>query len=257
MQKQVDKGLTKGVMKDQQRVDKVNVSKDAAANSLSDNQAESTALKALMQNANISSYRALATQSGVSRWQVQQLRSGHIDQMRLAVLAQLAAALQISVTGLIANLGRESGIDASFNPSAPASSSDSQRMLQQEYQRLQQQMAQQVAMARSQVQIEALQTLENWLTQWPTIAKRAIENPELSAAKFLPFIRPVEQLMAEWGVVAIAAVDDEIPYNPQLHQLLGGMAETGELVKVTHSGSQYQGKLLHRAKVKPLNSNLI
>jgi DNA-binding Xre family transcriptional regulator len=205
-----------------------------------------------MQNANIASYRALAMQAAVSRWQVQQLRSGRLGQMRLSVLAKLATALQVSVAELLSKLGSESDLLAQ---SPPAPSLASQQQLQQEYQRLQQQMAQQVAMARSQVQLEALQTIETWLTQWPTIAKRAQERPELSAAKILTFIRPVEQLMAEWGVVAIAPVDAQVPYEPQLHQLTDGTAKPGDFVKVTHSGSQHQGKLLHRAKVKPLDSN--
>jgi hypothetical protein len=126
----------------------------------------------------------------------------------------------------------------------------------QAYHRLQVQMAQQMEAVRSQVQSEALQTLETWLIQWPTIAKRAQEKGEaLSAAKILAFVRPVEQLMMEWGVEAIAPVDAEVTYDPQFHELSKGTAAVGDRVKVTHSGSQYQGKLLHRAKVKPLDSS--
>ncbi|MGI8935562.1 MAG: helix-turn-helix domain-containing protein [Phormidesmis sp.] len=206
-------------------------------------------LKALMQRAKVSSYRALATQSGVSRWQIQQLRSGNIAQMRLGVVAQLAAALEIPLNTLLSEFGLT---NTHQTASASNSVAQSQQLiaLQKEYQRLQEQMAQQVALARSQTQIDALQKLESWLVQWPTIAKRAQEREELPAAKLLPFIRPVEQLMAEWGVEAIAPVDATLPYDPQYHQLIGGTAEPGALVRVTHSGHQYQGKLLHRAKVK-------
>jgi hypothetical protein len=90
--------------------------------------------------------------------------------------------------------------------------------------------------------------------QWPTLAKRAQERGDaLSAVKLLPFVRPVEQLMAEWGVEAIAPIDAEVSYDPQFHELSRGTATVGEQVKVTHSGSRYQGKLLHRVKVKPLD----
>ncbi|MGB3294263.1 MAG: hypothetical protein WBB01_14845, partial [Phormidesmis sp.] len=126
--------------------------------------------------------------------------------------------------------------------------------LQQEYQRLRSQLSQQTEAARQQVQAEALQTLESWLVQWPTVAKRAAQRPDLPAAKVIPLVRPVEQLMAEWAVEAIAPVDAEVPYDPQQHQLIGGSVDPGILVRVTHSGQRYQGKLLHRVKVKPINS---
>jgi DNA-binding Xre family transcriptional regulator len=199
----------------------------------------------LMQQANIGSYRALATQSQVSRWQVQQLRSGNLRQMRLAVIIQLADVLKVSVSELLSQFG--GGYSGSEDQGAEAS-------LRQEYQRLQAEAAQVGEKVRSQVQTEALQTLETWLVQWPTLAKRAQERGDaLSAVKLLPFVRPVEQLMAEWGVEAIAPIDAEVSYDPQFHELSRGTATVGEQVKVTHSGSRYQGKLLHRVKVKPLD----
>lgn len=202
-----------------------------------------------MQRVNIPSYRALASHAGVSRWQVKQLRSGNIGQMRLAVLTQLANALEVSLSALLSKFAPE--IDPAIDRAQPASPAQSQQLadLHREYQRLQAQITQQVELARSQTQTDALQTLETWLVQWPTIVKRA-QARELPAVKLLPFIRPVEQLMAEWGVEAIAPVDAAVPYDPQQHQLIGGTAEPGALVRVTHSGHRHQGKLLHRAKVK-------
>ncbi len=211
-----------------------------------------------MQQANISSYRALALQAGVSRWQVQQLRIGNVGQMRLAALSQLAIALNLSLSALIAEFDPTGDRPQPSPQPAPQLSKHSPLTqladLQQEYQRLQQQQATQMAAVRSQVQIDALQTLESWLMQWPTIAHRAQMNPDLSAVKILPFIRPIHQLMAEWGVELIASIDAQVAYDPQIHQITQGTANPGELVCVTHSGYQYQGKLLHRAKVKPLDS---
>ncbi len=234
-------------------------------------------LKALMQRANIASYRALATQATVSRWQVQQLRAGNIDQMRLGVLVHLAEVLKISVSDLLQAFGvqgevvQDAGVAEDNTPevgvSAGGASAGGQSLskaaeegsqseqlvsLKQEYQRLQGQVAQQVAEGRSQLQSEALQTLETWLIQWPTIAQRAKDNETLAAVKILPFVKPVEQLMVVWGVEAIAPVDDQVPYDPQRHQLMGGIAEPGTMVQVTHSGVQQQGRLIHRAKVKLL-----
>ncbi|MGC1308489.1 MAG: helix-turn-helix transcriptional regulator [Phormidesmis sp.] len=181
-------------------------------------------LKALMQQANIASYRALAQTANVSRWQIQQLRGGKVEQMRVAVLAQVAEALQISLAEILRQFGRSLGSED------PVDHAD-------------------------RIKTDALQVLETWLVQWPTIVKRAEDKGEaLPAVKILPFVRPVALLMREWQVEAIAPVDAQIPYDPRLHQLIdGNMAEAGALVRVTHSGCLYQGKLLHRAKVKLLS----
>jgi DNA-binding Xre family transcriptional regulator len=206
-------------------------------------------LRSHMQRANIASYRALATQSQVSRWQVQQLRAGQLPQMRLAVIAQMADALKVSLGELLGQFG-----SSDLGSDLGSQDQQAEAALRQEYQRLQAEAGQVREVVRSQVQTEALQTLETWLVQWPTIAKRAQERGDaLSAVKLLPFVRPVEQLMAEWGVEAIAPIDAEVSYDPQFHQLSQGTATVGERVAVTHSGSRYQGKLLHRAKVKPLD----
>ena len=209
-----------------------------------------------MQQANIDSYRALALQAGVSRWQVQQLRLGKIGKMRVEALDKIAIALNLPVSALLTDFDRTEPdlTDDRLQPSENSLLTRQLAELQREYQRLQQQQAEQIAAVRSQVQIDALQTLESWLIQWPTIAHKAQTNADLAAVKTLPFIKPIHQLMAEWGVEAIAPIDAQIPYDPQIHQITKGTANSGELVCVTHSGCRYQGKLLHRAKVKPFDS---
>ena len=188
-------------------------------------------LQALMQAVAIPSYRALATKAGISRWQIQQIRSGNISKLRLETLIKLSDALEIPLATLLNHFLPDSAAtpaDKTPQPTQlPAPSTTAET-----------------------VQSEALQTLETWLIQWPTIAKRAQDRPDLPAAKLIPFIRPVEQLMHEWGVEPIATVDAQIPFNPQKHQLTQGTANPGDLVTVTHTGHTQNGKLLHRAKVK-------
>lgn len=223
-------------------------------------------LKTLMKRAEIHSYRVLATLAGVSRWQVQQLRAGNVETMRVSVLMRFAEVLQVDLPDLLSQFGvdvwrRDGGEDNS--PAQASIQTDAQQIeaqqveaqqvkaLQLEYQRLQQQSAQQLEAARSQFQSESLRALETWLVQWPTIAKRAQQRgADLPTEKILPFVRPVESLVAAWGVEAIAPVDSQVPYDPQYHQLVGATAALGELVTVTHSGAMHHGKLLHRAKVK-------
>lgn len=194
-------------------------------------------LRSLMQAANIASYSALSRKAEVSRWQIQQLRSGKTDNMRVATLGQIAAALAVSLTDLLQSFSdlemSEPVSSKSVKPGVDISKSEPNQ--------------------HHSMQTQALQTLETWLTQWPTIAKRAQEKgDELPAAKILPFVRPVEQLMAEWGVEPIATIDAQIPYEPRYHQLTKGTAAPGDLVQVTHTGHLHHGKLLHRAKVKPV-----
>ena len=183
-------------------------------------------LRDLMQAADIPSYRLLAERADVSRWQIQQLRKGHIQKMRLVTLIQIAAALGISFTDLYAHFEPGQSEDP---PKHHSKTNDVDRL-----------------------QTEALQTLESWLVQWPTIVKRAQDHPDLLATKILPLVRPVEQLMSEWSVEPIAAVDDQIAYDPTRHQLTAGDADPGDWVRVTHTGTTHQGRLLHRARVKSI-----
>ena len=95
--------------------------------------------------------------------------------------------------------------------------------------------------------------MESWLLQWPTAAQKARENQHLAAVKLLPLLRPIEQLLQQWGVEAIAPVGAELPYEPQLHQLMEGTAQPGETVKVRYTGYRQADKLLYRAKVSPIS----
>ena len=196
------------------------------------------ALRSLMQTAQIHSYQALATKAGVSRRQIQQLRTGNGHKMRLSALTQLANALEVSLIDLIQTF------------QLCANDSSNQRQTEQHADTLTSQSTDERISA---LQTDALQTIETWLVQWPTIAKRAVEKGDaLSAAKILPFLRPVEALMREWDVQPIATIDSQIPYDPQYHQLTQGNANPGDLVHVTHAGQTHRCKLLHRAKVKPM-----
>jgi molecular chaperone GrpE (heat shock protein) len=96
--------------------------------------------------------------------------------------------------------------------------------------------------------------LESWLVQWPTAAYAAQQNQQLPAVRLLPLVRPVEQLLQQWGVEAIASVGSELAYDPHLHQLMEGTAQPGELVRVRYTGYRIGEKLLYRAKVSPIGN---
>ena len=103
-------------------------------------------------------------------------------------------------------------------------------------------------------QQSSLQVIESWLLQCPTAAYAAQQNQQLPAVRLLPLVRPLEQLLQEWGVEAIASVGAEIPYDPHLHQLMEGTAQPGEAVRVRYIGYRQSEKLLYRAKVSPVGN---
>ncbi len=195
----------------------------------------------LMQQANIPSFKQLTRLAGVSEWQVRQLRQGNLAKMRVENLEKLAKALQISLTKLIGE----------FSPDL--SDRHPEIDWKRECDRLQQQLEGQQEDLIQDFQRECLQIIESWLLQWPTVVNAVQNNPQLPAIRLLPLIKPIETLIEQWGLEAIAAVGEEIAYDPQWHQLMEGSAEVGETVKVRYVGYRdREKKLLYRAKVSKI-----
>ncbi|MBW4556526.1 MAG: nucleotide exchange factor GrpE [Trichormus sp. ATA11-4-KO1] len=195
-------------------------------------------LQNLMQQVGISSFKALSRAAGISERQILRLRQGKLEHMRVEVLLKLSSVLQISLSELI----------TTFSPH-PTTDAD----LKTEYQRSLLQLEQQQEVLQQQFQQSSLQLLESLLLQWPTAAQKAQENPQLAAIKIVPLVqKPLEKLLQAWGVQAIAPVGAEVPYNPQLHQLMEGTAQPGETVKIRYIGYLQGEKLLYRAKVSPI-----
>ncbi|MFN6539867.1 MAG: nucleotide exchange factor GrpE [Nostoc sp. EkiNYC01] len=208
-------------------------------------------LQNLMQRVGISSFKALSRAAGVSERQILRLRQGRLEQMRVDVLLKLSPVLQMSLSELVATF---SNVELLQNTAA-----NNQELLQEianlkiEYDRLQLQLEQQREISLQELQQSTLQLLESLLLQWPTAAQKAQENPQLAAVKILPLVqKPLEKLLQGWGVEAIASVGAEVPYDPQLHQLMEGTAQPGEIVKVRYTGYLQGDKLLYRAKVSPV-----
>lgn len=208
-------------------------------------------LQQLMQQVGVSSFKALSREAGVSERQVRRLRQGQVGQMRVETLLKLSQTLQVSMSELLATFSSVSTLPVSQVDKEEASSLAA---LRQEYQRLQQQMEQQRETLMQEFQQLSLQVLEPWLVQWPTAAYAAQQNQQLPAVRLLPLVRPVEHLLQEWRVEAIASVGSELPYDPQWHQLMEGTAQPGELVRVRYTGYRVGEKLLYRAKVSPVGN---
>jgi DNA-binding Xre family transcriptional regulator len=206
-------------------------------------------LQQLMQQVGLRSLRELSRQSGVSRWQVQQLREGKALQMRGESLLKLCAALQVSLHDLVSQFAAvELTPQERQEPKDGTGKIDS---YQAEYQRLKTEMGQQREVLMQEFQQSGLQILESWLKQWPKAVYAAQQNPQLLAVNLLPLMRPVEELVKQWGVEAIAPVGSQVAYDPRWHQLTQGTAEPGAMVTVKSPGYRQGDRLLYRTEVSP------
>ncbi|MEX0272087.1 nucleotide exchange factor GrpE [Leptolyngbyaceae cyanobacterium UHCC 1019] len=203
-------------------------------------------LKLLMQPAGLVSFKGLSQLAGVSNKQIRKLRQGHIGQMQVATVQKLAETLQVSFVELVSTF---SEISVTLAPSSQSPNPSDIADLQQEYDRLQRQLNQQKEILGQEFQQSSLQVLESLLLQLPTAAYAAQQNPQLSAVKLLPLLRPIDTLLQQWEIEAIAQVGAEIPYDPQQHQLMEGVAATGDRVRVRYVGYRQGDRLLYRAKV--------
>lgn len=199
----------------------------------------------LMKKAGYSSLVELATKAGVSELQLIRLKQGLVLQTRVEILLKISEALKISLTELLDNFAPDS------IPNEKESNSHKQGITE-EFKRLQREMAEQREIITQELQQRSIEILETWLIQWPTVVAKVKENPQIEAFKLLPLVRPIDNLMREWGLRSIGRVGDKIPYDPKVHQIMEGSAQPGDLVLVRYIGYRQRDKLLYRAKVSPL-----
>lgn len=207
-------------------------------------------LQNLMQQVGISDINELSEIAKISRLQLIRIQQGLILNVSLGAIAKIAQALNISVDNLLSTFVEEHPV----NSQTVVSTDNSEALMacRQEYQKLQQEMTQLESNLMNKLQQESLEAIEPWLLQWPTAVAVVEKNPQLPATKLLPLVEPVAQLMNHWNVATIATVGEELAYDPQNHQLMKGVAQPGEMVKVRYVGYKQGDKLLYKAKVSPI-----
>jgi transcriptional regulator with XRE-family HTH domain len=183
--------------------------------------------------ASIASVRSLSRLSGVSRRQIEKLRSGETHLLSVHHAIQLAKILNISLSELLQLENTPPSVHA-------------------EYQRLKAEMVEVRSQAFQSFQAETLNTLEPLLLQWPTAAYAAQNNPTAPAIRLLPLLKPLERLLQSWQIETIGTVGQVVPYAPQRHQWTGDTAppEMNHPVQISHVGYRQADKLLYRAKVR-------
>lgn len=202
-------------------------------------------LRQYMQIASISSFQLLSERAGVSRRAIDTLRKGNAATLKYADLAKIAEILQIELKELIAKFINYD------SPTHGESAGHTIDALREEYQRLQQMIANQQQELRSQFERETIQQLETLLLQLPSAAYAVQNNPDMLAKNILPLLRPIDVLLQKWGITAIGSVGEEVTYDPQKHQLMEGIddIEQGDLAIVRYVGYMQGEKLLYRARV--------
>lgn len=235
-------------------------------------------LQQLMQNAGISDMQELSNITQVSELQLIKLQYGLLLKLPLELTLNVASALKISVQQFIQtftsspiNFVSESQNNHETVKALELLEQEHQLLqqqfeqqkaalaelesLKQEYQRLQKQLEEQKESLNQEFQQESLRMLESWLLQWPTAIAIVKKNPQLPAERILPLMKPVEQLVQKWELTEIAMVGEEVTYNPRQHELIKGIAEIGDRVKVRYVGYKQGDKLLYRAKVSAIEEN--
>jgi molecular chaperone GrpE (heat shock protein) len=204
-------------------------------------------LREQMTAVGISSLRALADQSSVSRHQIERLRRGEAQLLNLRDALQLAQSLQLTLPMLLKQFSEARLETEAFG----AASSD----LRAEYQRLSEKLAQVKSQLQQEFQADVLNILEPLLLQWPTAAHAAQQNPAAPAVRLLPLLLPIEKLLEGWQIERIGTVGETVSFQPQLHQWNAQTPppESAEPVRVSHVGYRQGDRLLYRAKVKPTN----
>ena len=212
-------------------------------------------LRVLLEKAGLKNCQELSKITGISQWQLTRLQYGLMHRMPLENILNIASALNISLEQLITTFVPESKYPGNWQPQAVTQEATRDSVREnQEYQRLQKTIEQQKETLELEFRNASLQAIESWLLQWPTAVAAIGKNPELPAERLLLLIKPIEELVAHWGVEAIYSVGEKLPYDPQWHELMKGDANPGDMVQVRYVGYKQGDKILYKAKVSALNN---
>ncbi len=215
-------------------------------------------LKDWMATVGLPSYRALAKVSDVPRSQINRLRAGQAEELSVRAAGAIAQSLRCSLSTLMAQFSAVFPLEGvprgqGEHPLDPSATDAKLAALRQECLRLQGQLDAAQEQAEQAVRQEVLQDLESLLLLWPTAAHAARQNPTAPALKLMPLLRPLEQLLARWGITAIETVGETTHFDPTQHQWADPHIEApapGGRVRVTHVGYRQGEQLLYRAKVR-------
>ncbi len=133
--------------------------------------------------------------------------------------------------------GRSATLEADFS------------LLQQECQRLHQDLETQPTQITQALQHATFDKLQTLLTSYPSIQKITQHQPDLPARNFLALFTPLDNLLQDWGWQTIGTAWEAVPYDPQLHQPDSSDIQPGDMVYIRFVGYRQGDHILCPAKV--------
>ncbi|MDB9373904.1 nucleotide exchange factor GrpE [Nodularia sphaerocarpa] len=134
----------------------------------------------------------------------------------------------------------------------PVASPDTEKQIQDlevQCQRLREELKQQSQELRNDFQAESFTQLQTLLSNYPTVKKMALANPDLPAKNIVSLFTSLDNLISSWGYTSIGETWERVNYHPQLHQADSDDIAEGELVYIRFIGYQDGDKILYPAKV--------
>jgi len=190
-------------------------------------------LRQWLERVGINSYQELARQAEVGLSVVGRLRKQEAHHIPPVKLARLANILKCSPLVLLQHF-------SPLNWGNPH--------LEQEFKRLQEQLAQQPELLTQDFHYQTYKQLEPLLVQYPTACYLAAQNPQWPARQLVPLFNGLNQLLQRWHITALGTVGSALPFDPQEHQSQEELIP-GELVYIRFVGYCTPERLLKRASV--------
>ncbi len=110
--------------------------------------------------------------------------------------------------------------------------------LQQQCQRLREELISQKAQLSSDFSNAAFEQLQTLLTNYPSACKMAQTMPNLPARNLIALFTSLENLLQNWGIEAIGSPWQSVSYDPRLHQPDVDDMDVGECVYIRFVGYQ-------------------
>lgn len=121
--------------------------------------------------------------------------------------------------------------------------------LQQQCQRLREELESQNTQKASDFSNSTFEQLQTLLTNYPSACKMAQATPDLPARNLVALFTPLENLLKNWGIEAIGSPWQFVSYDPQIHQPDADTIAIGESVYIRFIGYRQGERILCPAKV--------
>jgi transcriptional regulator with XRE-family HTH domain len=189
-------------------------------------------LRHLMKLVDMKSFKELENRAVVSRGAIARLRKKQADLVSYRDLMQIAKVLRVTIADLISKFSQVNSVTRLVDTPQVLEPNDREIFEQ-----------------------EVLTKLESLLLQLPTAAYAITNNPHFPARNLLLLLKPLDILLSDWNIQAIAPVGTVVSYDPRWHQDMDGEdLSLGDQALVRYIGYRRGEQLLYRARVSRIFS---